>query len=202
MGYLVAFALMMAEPSLEIPGEVRPSGQYAIVLPKTDAVSVVYIGLDGVEPLPSALLKNETMFLLDCRGLAEGRYRFVAVAASANGKQVRADFVLIIEKSGNSPKPMPKGDVWVVVVHQDGPLSADLAKHLADPVWAKYQSKGVRLSRRPLSQLREDLASVVGGRKLPAIIILRDEGKESEVISVMELPSVVELDKILGSIVK
>ena len=91
--------LLAAPPAVDIPPEVHPGGQYAILSPKTEAVAITYIGLSGVEPLPAVMLKDPRMFLLDTRGLAVGTYKFVAVA-SLNDEHTRIDFAVVI---GNSP---------------------------------------------------------------------------------------------------
>lgn len=93
-----------APPKLSIPAEVRPAGQYCRFLPETDAKSVLYVSLSGVEPIPSDVLKDGRLFLLDTRGLAAGRYKFAAVAASADGEQARQDFAVVI---GDKPPPDP-----------------------------------------------------------------------------------------------
>lgn len=94
-------------PKLVIPPEVRPAGQYVTLLPDTDAVSVLYVGSDGIDPFPSAFLSDKRAFLLDAYGKPAGRYRFAAVGASKTGEQARVDFVVII---GNPPTPpVPPG---------------------------------------------------------------------------------------------
>src|SRR5229473_610438 len=92
-------------PSLDIPDEVKPAGQFIIFTPKTDAVSVTYIGLDSLEPLPPAILKDGRMFALDCYGKPVGRYRFAAVAAGKTGEQTRKDFVAVIGTGPLPPNP-------------------------------------------------------------------------------------------------
>jgi hypothetical protein len=99
-------SLLGAPPRLVIPPEVKPSGQYAQLVPDTDAVSITYVGLDRVDPIPSAVLKDARLFLLDTRGLPEGRYRFVAVGAGKDGEQTRADFAVLV---GDNPPPVPPG---------------------------------------------------------------------------------------------
>lgn len=94
--------------TLTIPAEVRPSGQYVTLVPDTDAVSILYVGLVGVEPIPSAVLRDPRMFLLDTRGLPAGRYPFAAVAAGKGGEQARADFAVVIGAPG-PPTPVPPG---------------------------------------------------------------------------------------------
>lgn len=91
-------------PKLTVPAEVKPTGQYCEMVPQTDAVSVTYVGLDGVEPIPSHWLNDRRAFRLDARGLAKGRYRFAAIAAGQKGEQSRADFALVI---GDAPGPAP-----------------------------------------------------------------------------------------------
>ncbi|HEY1186605.1 MAG TPA: hypothetical protein VGE74_03060 [Gemmata sp.] len=110
-GAILAVALALfpawvcaAPPALEIPAEVKPQQGYATVEPKTDAASVTYIALDGVFPFPSRLLKDARTFVLPAGGLKSGRYRFVAVAASKEGEQATAEFVVVI---GDTPAPGP-----------------------------------------------------------------------------------------------
>src|SRR5690242_2957694 len=97
---LLALTAGAAPPLLLIPAEIRPNGQYVKFAPETTCKSVVYVGLDKVEPLPQDLLRDGRIFLLDTRGLAAGRYRFAAVGAAADGEQARADFVIVI---GDAP---------------------------------------------------------------------------------------------------
>ena len=94
-----------APPKIEIPSEVKPTGQYCNFSPKGDATSILYVGLSGVDPVPSLLLRDGKTFLLDTRGLQPGRYRFAAVASGPTGEQSRADFEVLI---GDAP-PTPPG---------------------------------------------------------------------------------------------
>jgi hypothetical protein len=103
---LIVSIASAAPPSLKIPAEIKPSGQYAELLPETDAVSVTYVGQSGIEPIPARWLSDKRVFLLDTRGLSAGRYKFAAVAASKDGEQARADFVLVI---GDAPPDVPPG---------------------------------------------------------------------------------------------
>ena len=105
---LLALPLWAAPPAVNIPAEVRPAGQYVTLSPQTDAAAITYIGLSGIDPLPAAMLKDARMFLLDTRGLAVGRYQFVAVA-SLQDEHTRVDFSVVI---GTPP---------VVVVPPPGP---------------------------------------------------------------------------------
>lgn len=96
-----------APPSLKIDAEIKPAGQYATFTPSGDCVAVVYVGLSGVDPIPSAVLKDGRMFLLDTRGLAVGRYKFAAVGAGKEGEQARADFVVVVGDVPPGPEPGP-----------------------------------------------------------------------------------------------
>jgi len=100
---LFAAVAVAAPPTLEIPAEVRPAGEYVTIRPKTDAVSITYVGLSGVDAFPGDLLKDPRHFVLPIRGLKDGAYRFAAVASSATGEQARVDFVVPI---GQSPPPV------------------------------------------------------------------------------------------------
>lgn len=102
---LLANSSLAAPPAIEIPPEVRPSGDYIALTPKTDAVSVIYVGLSGVDSFPSAFLKDPRSFVLPVRGLAAGRYKFAAVASSKDGEQVRVDFAAVIGTPPDPPKP-------------------------------------------------------------------------------------------------
>src|SRR5262245_34419350 len=92
---------------IEVP---PPSGQYVSFTPDTDAKSVVYVGLDGVDPFPTSELKDPRRFLLSTRGLAEGKYRFAAIAASATGEQTRVDFVVVLGPGSDPVIPPPPKD--------------------------------------------------------------------------------------------
>jgi hypothetical protein len=94
-------------PSLVIPAEVRPSGQYVRFSPQTDAVAVAYVGLSGLDAFPSEDLKDSRRFLLDVYGKPAGRYGFAAIASSKTGEQVRADFVVVIGNVPPGPAPVP-----------------------------------------------------------------------------------------------
>ncbi len=102
-------------PTLDIPAVIKPVGQYCQITPKTDGVSVLYVGLDSVDPLPAALLKDPRLFILDTRGLPKGSYRFSAVAAGKTGEQTRADFAVLIGDvpPGPGPDPGPSPDPFV-----------------------------------------------------------------------------------------
>lgn len=95
-----AFAL---PPKIELPAEVKPVDGWVRVVPVTDAVSVIYVPLDGLSPFPSEELKDSRRLIVPVHNAKEGKYRFVAVASSKTGEQVRLDFVVLV---GTNPKPV------------------------------------------------------------------------------------------------
>lgn len=102
--------LLAAPPDLEVPAEIRPAGQYVQFVPKTTAKAVTYIGLSNVDPVPAVVLKDQRLFLLDTRGLPQGRYRFAAVGTLGD-EQARADFAVVIGDALPVPPPTPPGPV-------------------------------------------------------------------------------------------
>lgn len=103
---LLAANAIAAPPAMEIPAEIRPAGQYVTFLPKGDAVAITYVGLSGLDPMPSLLLKDQRMFALDVRGLAEGKYVFAAIG-SKDDEHSRVDFSVVI---GNKPDIVKPGE--------------------------------------------------------------------------------------------
>ncbi len=135
---VLAAPLGAQPPRLVIPPEVRPSGQYLTIVPETDAVSIVYVGLSGIEPIPTQFLSDKRAFLLDSYGKPAGRYRFTAVAASKTGEQARADFVAVL---GDAP-PVPPGPTPPVppVPPSPGGLRVLIVCETADPIPASQHS--------------------------------------------------------------
>jgi hypothetical protein len=124
-----------AGPRLKIDAEVKPAGQYATFVPDTDCKAVTYVGLSGVEPIPSAVLLDARLFLLDTRGLQPGRYQFAAVGA-AGDRQIRADFAVVVgvppppqppgpgpQPPGPGPTPNPTTEPTVLIVYETAELS-------------------------------------------------------------------------------
>lgn len=101
-------AISLAEPpTLDIQPEIIASGHYVSFAPKTDAKSVIYIGLSGIEPFPSEMLKDGRSFLLPVSGLKPGYYKFIAIGVKDN-EVTRKDFKV---KVGNvKPDVEPKPD--------------------------------------------------------------------------------------------
>lgn len=146
--------------ALEIPPEIVPTGQYVRFTPKTDAVSIVYVGLDGIDPFPSEDLKDPRRFLLDTRGLANTRLRFVAVAAGKDGEQAWRGFTVVIGTAppppgppgpgpippGPTPPPVPPepppgpSEIWLVIVEETGQAARNRLAMLSNPAIAKAMS--------------------------------------------------------------
>lgn len=131
-----AFAATAAPPAFKIDTKVEPTGQYLIIAPETDAVSVVYIGLDGADPFPTTELRDSRKFVLSVRGLKEVRYRFAAVAASENGEQVRADFTVTLGTPPIPPGPGPGPGPGPVLTGL-AKITHDAAMKVNDPKTAK-----------------------------------------------------------------
>lgn len=104
---LILLLALAAPPALDIPAEIKSSEQYVRFTPKTDATTIIYIGLSGLEPFPNDEFKDARRFLLPTQGVKAGRYRFAAIAASDTGEQVRKDFTVVF---GDSPSPVDPVD--------------------------------------------------------------------------------------------
>jgi hypothetical protein len=128
-----------APPDLEIPAEVTPVQGYARVAPKTNAVSVVYVALDGLYPFPSDELKDARRFVLPTNGVKAGRYRFVAVGASKTGEQATKEFAVVVgtppqppdpptppdpPQPPDPPTPAPEGFRVIFVYESSAPMTA------------------------------------------------------------------------------
>lgn len=131
---LASSAFAWAEPpTIEIPAEVKPTGDYVTVKPKTNAVAVLYVGLSNLDGFPSEFLKDPRNFVLPTRGLAAGRYGFAAVASSEKGEQTRLDFVVVIAGVVVPPPvdpvkpidiiPVPTSLYFLIVRDNDPPVS-------------------------------------------------------------------------------
>lgn len=99
-------AICFAEPpTIDIRSEIEAKGDVVNFTPKTDAKTVIYIGLSGVDPLPPEILKDPRTFVLYTRGLKAGYYKFIAIAVKDN-EVTRQDF--IIRKGTPPPAPQPE----------------------------------------------------------------------------------------------
>lgn len=183
-----------APPALEIPAEVRPVQGYARVGPKTDAVSVTYVALDGLFPFPSEELKDPRRFVLPTTGVRAGRYRYVAVAASKDGEQATAEFVVVVGDAPNlppiTPGPQPEptppdspASYYFLVVRADGPADPAFTAAMGLPAWAELRKKGHQYKDKTVSAAAADLAlALPPGTTLPCVVTLSTAGGVSKIV--------------------
>jgi hypothetical protein len=121
--------LLAAPPTVDVPAVIPAVGDYVTLSPKTDAKAITYLGLSGVEPFPSAFLKDPKAFVLPVRGLAAGKYTFAGVA-SLNDEHTKFQFVVVVgtppdppkppdpPQPPDPPKPPPDGPLRVIFVYE------------------------------------------------------------------------------------
>lgn len=102
-----------APPTVDFPKETKATSDYVILTPKTDAKTITYVKgfynsgvnmADGVEPFPSAMLKDAKVFMLPVRGLPKGKYSFTGVA-SLNDEHTVFDFSILVGEGVTPPVP-------------------------------------------------------------------------------------------------
>lgn len=195
-----------APPKLVIPAEVKPVGGYVRFTPDTDAVSVIYVSLDGLDPFPSEELKDPRRFLLPTAGVKDAKYRFVAIAASATGEQTRADFVVPIG-TGTAPPtkptdpppvtdppttPVPTGKLFFAIVRPDGPAQPAFTKAMGLAEWDTLRAAGHSVKDYTLTDVERIKLVVPDGTRLPAVFTLQTsaDGKSSrKVAGPVDLPT-------------
>lgn len=191
LSVLLAASALAAPPAVEVPAETVASGDYVTVVPKTDAKAVSYLGLSGVDPFPSALLKDSKTFVLPVRGLAQGEYRFAGVA-SLNDEhtvfyfKVRVGKVTVppVDPPGNPPvdPPTTPTSLYFMIVREDGPASPAFTRLMSLPAWATIRGKGHSVKDFSLTDARKLNAVIPAGTVLPAVIVLKIEGGVSRVV--------------------
>jgi len=176
-----------APPKLEIPTELKPTGDYVTHKPKTDAVSIIYVGLSGIDAFPSEFLKDSRDFILPTRGIPTGVYKFSAVAASATGEQVRQDFTVVIGKPVVIPPvdpppigpPPPTSNLYFLVVRPDGPADPNFTKVWSMKEWDSLAFMGHSFKDKPLTEASISLTalniSLPPGTTLPCVLTLRNK---------------------------
>lgn len=206
----LACGLIAGPPSLKIPPEVKSSGETVSFQPETDAVSVIYVGLNGYEPIPSELLKDPRYFLFLTRGIKEGRYDFIAVAASATGEQTKARFTVIvgtgvvpIKDPPKDPPPIDKdppkaATYYFAVVRSDGPASPEFSKIMEDDAWKEFTKKGHTVKDFTLSDMNKTGYNLPAGTVLPCVVTLVEkDGKSTVKRPPVPLPSGSGIPKLL-----
>lgn len=167
-----------APPKLEFPAELKPTGDYVTHKPKTDAVSIVYIGLSGVDAFPSEFLKDGRDFILPTRGIANGVYKFSAVAASTTGEQIRQDFTVVIGNAKPITDP-PTSNLYFLVVRPDGPAEPSFTKVWSMKEWDSLAFMGHSFKDKGLTDATVSLTalgiSIPDQTKLPCVFTLRSK---------------------------
>ena len=190
--FAASLSALAAPPTLDVPPEVRPAGGYVRFTPKTDGVSVTYVGLSGVESFPSEELKDGKRFLLPTQNLKDGRYKFAAVAAGKGGEQTRADFVVIVgapPEVAPDPKPKPKDPatppttgLYFLIVGGDGPALPAVTRCLQLPEWATLVGAGHVFNYKTATEAAKLGIRLPAGTPLPLVVVLqnRADGKSTQ----------------------
>jgi hypothetical protein len=186
-----------APPTLDFPPENRPVNGYVVVEPKTDAVSITYVALDGVYAFPSKLLSDQRTFALPASGLKDGTYRWMAVAAGKGGEQTSKLLVVTIGQGGPVvidppkkddpvvPPPTPADKFYFLVVRADGPASAEFTKAMTLPAWQQLRAAGHKVAQVTATQAADpSIGAVVPPAQLPAVVtlVVSADKKESRVV--------------------
>lgn len=142
LGILVIFSTFAycAPPKFEMPnnGKLYANSSWVDVVPTTDAVKVTYVGLSGLDPFPSAALKDDKRFILSTQGLGKGSYDFIAFASKKDEHTVYRFKVLVgdneVDPTPIDPKPddskpddpklddapVPDNDLYILMVYESG----------------------------------------------------------------------------------
>lgn len=189
-------SLSAAPPKLEIPNELKPNGDYVTHKPKTDAVSIIYVGLSGVDAFPSDFLKDSRDFILPIRGVPNGTYKFSAVGASATGEQTRQDFSVVIGKvvPPVDPPPPPPVDppppttnLYFYVVRPDGPAEPSFTKIWSMKEWDTLAIAGHKYKDAGLTEASIQLTamgiSIPNQTTLPCVFTIKNKKLVSGPIS-------------------
>lgn len=146
-----------APPVVDFPAEIKAQGDFVTVRPKTDAKGITYIGLSGVDPFPTVLLKDARDFVFPTRGLSAGPYRFSGVA-SLNDEHTEFRFTVVVGGKGPpgpNPEPPPgpapapvvsyDAPVWVYLLEESSKRTPELSLMLQNvKFWNELESKGYK----------------------------------------------------------
>lgn len=179
-------------PALAIPDTITPVGDYATFAPdaSTTVRAVTYIGISGVSPFPSAMLADKRAFVLPTRGLAAGKYVFIAVG-SLNDVHVQKEFAVIV---GGTPPPQPPGPgpqpgpapvnepLWVIVLEESSARTPATAKVIADLMfWQSLAQAGhhwaIEDKDTQTQAVQSHYAAVKAANvSLPALVLVNNAG--------------------------
>lgn len=213
LAVFLAFPAAWADPpKLTIPAEVRPAGEFVVLIPDTDAVSVTYIGLDGFDAPPPGVFKDDRTLFLSVYGRKAQAYRFAAVASSATGEQKRVDFRVVVGEAVPPPvvpppvvpppvvpppvvppPVVPAGSPYVLIVRANGSASREFTKAMEDKAWLDLKAAGI--AYRDLSfDDSKAIYSPPAGTALPYAVPLRvfADGKSEVVAPPVPFPTAPE----------
>lgn len=201
-----------APPKLVIPAEIAAKpGKWVTVAPDTEAKTITYVSLDGLDPFPSSeLIDKRKMIVFPTE---EKRYRFVAVG-SLNDEHAMAEFVIVVgappvveppPKPTDPPKPIPTSSLYFLIVRSDGPASPDFTRTMSLSAWSDLRKAGHSVKDKTLTEAASLGLKLDDGTALPCVVTLREsaDGKTSAVVrkaiplptadaAILELPKAVK----------
>lgn len=183
-------------PDFNPPDVLTPVSGFATFIPPADVKDVKYIGLDGEEAFPVALIGGDPKaFLFLSRGLPEKDYRFIGVASSSDGTLALKPFVVRV---GKPPRPPPKPKdppvttpqtYFFLVIRADGPASPAFTRIMGDPAWKTLKDAGHRVRDYTVS----DAGVFADGLTVfPAVVTLVESATNSKVVRTGPLPTTSE----------
>lgn len=193
--HLFATAAISAPPKLVIPAEIQAKpGKWVTVSPDTEAKTITYVSLDGLDPFPSSeLIEKRKMIVFPTE---EKRYRFIAVG-SKDDEHTTVEFVLVVGTPPAKPvptptptdpnppvTPVPTGGLYFLVVRPDGPASPEFTKTMGLPAWEELRKAGHLFKDKTLAEAVKLGISIPDGTHLPAVVTLREsaDGKTSKIV--------------------
>jgi hypothetical protein len=211
---LFAAPLWAEPPALKLPVEVHGNSTgFIVVTAETPAKAVKWVPIDaGLSLLPPALLRDSKSAVLMA---PKGRYRLLAYCAVADEASEPAIVTIIVDGGAKpppivEPPPPPEtppappttGQVWAVVIQNDGPLPPGLAANRKDPAWERIKAKGVYLSWVERSFADPSYRAAIESVTLPALFVLRvkPDGK-AELVKSLSLPSPAEAEKLVAEVI-
>lgn len=194
--------LLSSPPEVTIPKDTLATGDYVVLTPTTTAKTISYVGLSGVDPFPSSMLKDPKSFILPTRGLPNGTYRFVGVA-SLNDEHTQFSFNVKVGKLDPMPPPVnpnptdpippkPTSGMFFLIVRGDGPASPEFTRTMTLEGWKKLSDSGHRYKDYIASDLPKFNITLPPGTTLPCVITLRPraDGIHSDIVrGPIQLPS-------------
>lgn len=181
--------ILSAPPEVTIPKDTVAVGDYVVITPTTTAKAITYVGLSGVDPFPSVMLKDPKAFILPTRGLPNGVYRFVGVA-SLNDEHAQFTFNVRVGSKdpmpnpGDPQPPKPASGMFFLIVRPDGPAAPEFVRTMTFEAWKKLSDSGHRYKDYPASDLPKFNITLPPGTTLPCVVTLRPraDGVHSDIV--------------------